>query len=118
MYAVICSGGKQQRVSEGERIQVELLGAEEGAEVTFDPVLLVDNDTVLAEPAALAGATVTGKVLGEVKGAKVTGFTYKPKTNNRRRYGHRQRYTSVEITSVKRGGARGSRSRAKSEQGS
>jgi large subunit ribosomal protein L21 len=118
MYAVIRSGGKQLRVAEGEQIQVELLGLDDGAEVFFEPVLLVDGETVLAEPGALSGVSVTGRVLGEVKGKKVTGFTYKPKTNNRRRYGHRQRYTSVEITSIERGRARAGRSKATPAQGS
>ena len=79
------------------------MGADEGAEVSFTPVMLVDGDTVLATPAQLAGASVKGRVLGEVKGPKIDGFTYKNKTNQRRRYGHRQRYTSVEITSIAKG---------------
>lgn len=103
MYAVIASGGKQAKVSEGQTVAVELLGADEGAEVSFTPVMLVDGDTVLATPAQLAGASVKGRVLGEVKGPKIDGFTYKNKTNQRRRYGHRQRYTSVEITSIAKG---------------
>ena len=103
MYAVIASGGKQAKVSEGQTVAVELLGADEGAEVSFTPVMLVDGDTVLATPAQLAGASVKGRVLGEVKGPKIDGFTYKNKTNQRRRYGHRQRYTSVEITSIVKG---------------
>ncbi len=103
MYAVIASGGKQAKVSEGQTVAVELLGADEGAEVSFTPVMLVDGDTVLATPTQLAGASVKGRVLGEVKGPKIDGFTYKSKTNQRRRYGHRQRYTSVEITSIVKG---------------
>jgi large subunit ribosomal protein L21 len=103
MYAVIASGGKQAKVSEGQTVAVELLGADEGAEVSFTPVMLVDGDTVLATPAQLAGASVKGRVLGEIKGPKIDGFTYKNKTNQRRRYGHRQRYTSVEITSIAKG---------------
>ncbi len=103
MYAVIASGGKQARVAEGQTVSVELLGADEGEEVSFTPVMLVDGDTVLATPTQLAGVRVTGRVVGEVKGPKIDGFTYKSKTNQRRRYGHRQRYTSVEITSIVKG---------------
>ncbi len=71
-----------------------------GAEVSFTPVLVVDGETVLAGPDALAGSSVSARVVGEEKGPKVTGFTYKPKTNNRRRWGHRQRYTAIEITAI------------------
>ncbi len=70
MYAVIATGGKQERVSEGQQVAVELLGAEEGAEVCFPPVLVVDGDTVLATPAQLSGASVTGRVLGEIQGSE------------------------------------------------
>ena len=59
MYAVIATGGKQEKVSEGQRIEVELLGAEEGSEVSFIPVLVVDGDSVLATPDQLAGASVS-----------------------------------------------------------
>jgi large subunit ribosomal protein L21 len=103
MYAVIKTGGKQQRVAEGQRLAVELLGADEGAEVSFTPVLLVDGSTVLAAPGELTGATVSARVVGEEKGPKIRGFTYKPKSNNRRRWGHRQHYTTIEITGISRG---------------
>jgi large subunit ribosomal protein L21 len=98
MYAVIASGGKQTRVAEGEQIHVELLDAEQGSDVSLTPVLVVDGDTVLATPSQLSGASVTGKVVGWALGPKIDGFTYK--TNQRRRYGHRQRYTVVEITKI------------------
>jgi large subunit ribosomal protein L21 len=103
MYAVIATGGKQERVAEGQRVDVELLGAEDGAEVKFTPVLLVDGDAVLATPAELAKAVVSGTVVGTSKGPKIDGFTYKPKTNQRRHYGHRQKYTTIEITGITRG---------------
>lgn len=103
MYAVIASGGKQTKVAEGQTIDVELLGAPAGAEVSFTPVLLVDGESVLATPTELAGVAVTGRVVGETKGPKIDGFTYKRRTNQRRRYGHRQRYTTVEITSIAKG---------------
>jgi large subunit ribosomal protein L21 len=103
MYAVIATGGKQERVAEGQQVQVELLGAEEGSEVSLTPVLFVDGDTVLATPADLAGVKVTARVVGQAKGPKIDGFTYKNKTNQRRRYGHRQKYSVIEITSIKKG---------------
>ena len=103
MYAVIATGGKQEKVAEGQRIEVELLGAEEGAEVSFTPVLVVDGDSVLATPDQLAGATVTGRVVGRAKGPKINGFTYKRRTNQRRHYGHRQKYDVVEITGIATG---------------
>ena len=102
MYAVIRTGGKQQKVSEGQRVDVERLGAAEGEQVSFAPVLLVDGEDVLAGADRLAGAQVAAVVVGESKGPKITGFTYKPKTNNRRRWGHRQRYTTIEITGITR----------------
>jgi large subunit ribosomal protein L21 len=99
MYAVIRTGGKQARVAEGDTIDVELLGLEEGAEVTFEPVLLVDGETVLAG-AAVSGATVAARVVGRAAGPKITGFTYKSKSRSRRRFGHRQHYDRIEITGI------------------
>jgi large subunit ribosomal protein L21 len=103
VYAVIKAGGKQERVAEGQRLRVELLGRPVGAEVRLDPVLLVDGDTVLATPGDLEGATVVAQVVGEELGPKINAMTYKNKTNQRRRWGHRQRYTTVEITSISPG---------------
>jgi len=103
MYAVIATGGKQERVEEGQRLNVELLGADDGSEVALRPVLVVDGDLVLATPAQLAGAMVTATVVGSAKGPKINGFTYKHRTNQRRRYGHRQSYSVIEITSITKG---------------
>jgi large subunit ribosomal protein L21 len=103
MYAVIATGGKQTRVAEGTRVDVERLGAAVGDDVTLRPVLLVDGDTVLATPAELKGASVSARVVAETKGPKVIGFTYKPKSRSRRRWGHRQKYDTIEITAISRG---------------
>ena len=100
MYAVIGAGATQQKVAEGQQIRVDLLDAEEGDEVTLPAKMVVDGDTVLATPAQLDGVTVTGRVIGLAKGPKINGFTYKRRTNQRRRFGHRQRYTVVEITKI------------------
>ena len=102
MYAVIKTGGKQERVEEGQTLAVELLGAAEGDEVSFDPILVVDGDTVLSRRHELRTTRVSARVLGETKGPKVRGFTYKPKTRARRNWGHRQRYTTIEITGISR----------------
>jgi large subunit ribosomal protein L21 len=104
VYAVIRTGGKQERVEEGQTLSVELLGASDGDEVTFDPILLVDGETVVTNRDELAAAKVAARVVGEVKGPKIKGFTYKPKTRGRRAWGHRQRYTTIEITGITREG--------------
>jgi large subunit ribosomal protein L21 len=97
MYAVIETGGKQYRVEEGDRVDVERLS---GDEVALRPVLLVDGDVVLATADQLEGASVRARVVGETKGPKITGFTYKNKSNQRRRWGHRQKYSTIEITGI------------------
>jgi len=99
MYAVIKTGGKQYRVEKGQRLDVELVGGDDD-KVELKPVLLVDGDTVLAGPKALGKAKVTAKVVGENKGPKITGFTYKNKTNQSKRWGHRQHLSTIEITGI------------------
>jgi len=103
MYAVIQTGGKQERVEQGQTLAVERLAASEGDEVTFAPILLVDGETVLAGPGPLSGARVGARVVGQTKGPKIRGFTYKPKSRSRRSWGHRQTYTTIEITDISRG---------------
>src|SRR5258708_3379112 len=104
MYAVIKTGGKQARVEQGQRLSVEKLGLAEGSDVSFAPVLVVDGESVLAGPAlARGGATVSARVLGEAKGPKIRGFTYKNKSRGRKQWGHRQHYTTIEITGISRG---------------
>ncbi|MFV0259591.1 MAG: 50S ribosomal protein L21 [Acidimicrobiales bacterium] len=102
MYAVVATGGKQYRVEQGQTLQVERIG-EVGADIELQPVLLVDDDQVMATPDQLAGVTVSARVLGESKGPKIDGFVYKSKSNNRRRFGHRQTYATIEITGISRG---------------
>jgi large subunit ribosomal protein L21 len=103
VYAVIRTGGKQERVEAGQTVAVELLGVADGEEVTFSPVLLVDGERVLATADQLGAARVSARVVGETKGPKIKGFTYKPKTRSRRAWGHRQRYTTIEITGISTG---------------
>jgi len=102
MYAVIKTGGKQYRVTEGEELQVEKLAVTEG-EVNLTPILIVDGDVVVSAPDALSKASVTANVIGAAKGPKVTGFTYKNKTNSSKRWGHRQQYATIQITGIKKG---------------
>jgi len=101
MYAVVATGGKQYRVTEGQRLDVELTG-EVGSEVDLPVIMVVDGDTVLATPDQLKGSLVRATVVGESKGPKVVGFTYKNKTNQRRRFGHRQKYSTLEISSIRK----------------
>ncbi len=103
MYAVIRTGGKQYRVAEGQRLDVERLPGGEG-DVSLEPVLVVDGEQVVAGP-DLSGATVSARVVGTAKGPKIRGFTYKHKSRNRRRWGHRQGYTTIEITGIATSGA-------------
>jgi large subunit ribosomal protein L21 len=102
MYAVVRTGGKQYRVTEGQRLDIERVSGE-GDEVALEPVLLVDGPDVLSSPEQLAGASVTARVVGESKGPKIDGFKYKSKKHYRRRWGHRQHYSIVEIVGISRG---------------
>jgi large subunit ribosomal protein L21 len=99
MYAVIRVGTSQERVTEGQVVRVDLRSEEVGADVQFEPVLLVDGDTVTAGP-ALKGAMVSARIIGEEKGPKIRAVTYKSKANQRKRWGHRQHYSTVEITKI------------------
>jgi large subunit ribosomal protein L21 len=102
MYAVIKTGGKQYRVEEGQRLDVERLG-QAGDEIALEPVLLVDDADVVSAPDALRQAKVTARVLDEVRGPKITGFTYKNKSNQRKRWGHRQNLSTIEIVGITKG---------------
>ncbi len=102
MYAVVATGGKQYKVEQGQVLEVERVGAI-GSDVDLRPVLVVDGSTVLSSPADLAAATVSAKILDEVKGPKINAFTYKNASNNRRRWGHRQTLARIEITSISKG---------------
>ena len=102
MYAIIKTGGKQYRVEKDDVVFVEKLNAQEGDEVTFDVLMLGDEEgeTKIGKP-CVVGASVTGKVVKQVKSAKILVYKYKAKKNERKRQGHRQPYTKVEITAIK-----------------
>lgn len=103
MYAIIRTGGKQAKVRPGDVIDVERL-KDAGEEVTFTPLLVVDEDgTTITDREALGTMTVRAKVLGESRGPKVEIFKYKSKTGYRRRQGHRQTYTTIEVTAIEGG---------------
>ena len=101
VYAVIQTGGKQYRVQQGDVIYVEKIDAQADETVTFDKVLLVgEGEAVKVGTPAVDGAKVEGKVLAQVKGQKIVVYKYKAKKNERKKQGHRQPYTKVEITEV------------------
>ncbi len=100
MYAVIETGGKQYKVEQGDVLYIEKLGVDADAEVTFDRVLALSGDFGFKAGKDCENATVSAKVLKNGKGKKVTVFTYKPKKNEKRKMGHRQPYTKVEITAI------------------
>ena len=101
MYAILKTGGKQYKVSEGDVIYVEKLGVEDGATVSFDEVLVVgEGDSITVGAPYVSGAVVTGTVEKTGKGKKLNILTYRPKKGSMVRKGHRQPYTKVEITAI------------------
>lgn len=100
MFAVITTGGKQYKVNEQDIIFVEKLDAEENTEVKFDVVALSTDVGFKAGTPTVAGATVTGKVLKNGKGKKIYVLKYKSKKNEKKKIGHRQPYTKVQITKI------------------
>lgn len=100
MYAIIECGGKQYKVQEGDRLQVELLKVEVGSMVTLDQVLLLGGDKTVIGTPVVAGAAVSCRVLGHDKEKKILVYHYKAKKNIRKRYGHRQPFTSLMVESI------------------
>jgi large subunit ribosomal protein L21 len=120
MYAIVKTGGKQYRVSEGQSLLVERLrGAAEGSSVELEPLLFVDGSDVV-DGEALASVTVAARVVGHERGPKLRVVKFKPKRGYKRRTGHRQELTRIEVTSVGRssgGSGRGSgRSKSRSRK--
>jgi large subunit ribosomal protein L21 len=101
MYAVISTGGKQYRVSEGQTIRVEKLPGEVGAPVSFDRVLLFsDGDMVKVGQPTLAGMSVTGRIVQQGKAKKVLVFKMKRRKGYRKKQGHRQHFTALRIDGI------------------
>jgi large subunit ribosomal protein L21 len=99
MYAIIATGGKQYRVSEGDTIYIEKLDASPDSEVSF-PVLMISGDEIRTGSPVIEGASVTGKVVRHGRGQKIIVYKFKAKKNYRRKQGHRQPFTQVEITAI------------------
>ena len=100
MYAIIATGGKQYRVSEGDVIYIEKIDAEVDSTVSFDVLLMENEGDVKVGTPVVEGVKVEGKVVGQGRGEKIIVFKYKAKKNYRRKQGHRQPYTKVEITKI------------------
>jgi large subunit ribosomal protein L21 len=100
VYAIVRSGGQQQKVAVGDVIEIDKVPAEVGNLVTLPVVLLVDGENVTSDAEALGQAAVTAEVLGATKGPKITILKFKNKTGYRKRQGHRQKYTQVKVTDI------------------
>lgn len=101
MYAIVKTGGQQYRVEENSIIDVNKLASDQGEEIVLDEVLLVGGDGgVKVGTPHVAGAKVMAKVVKQFKGPKIDAFTYKPKKNIQRRWGHRQQMTKLKITKI------------------
>lgn len=101
MYAIIKTGGKQYKVAQGDVVYIEKLDVEADSTVTFDEVVAVNNDKELVVGAPfVSGATVTAKAIKNGKGKKITVFTYRSKKDSKRKMGHRQPYTKVQIEAI------------------
>jgi large subunit ribosomal protein L21 len=105
MYAIVKTGGKQYRVERGQHLLVERLPDAEGASVALQPILYRSEDAVF-DKAGLEKVKVTAKVLGHERGEKLRVFKFKPKRGYKRRTGHRQELTRIEVTDISLGGAR------------
>ena len=117
MYAIIEACGKQYKVLEGDTVFFEKLDAEEGKKVTFDKVILLSDDKeVKVGNPYVKGVKVEGKVVSHGKGKKIVVFKMKAKKNERRKQGHRQPYTKVEITAIKLPAARTAKKEEKVEE--
>jgi large subunit ribosomal protein L21 len=100
VYAIVRSGGQQQKVAVGDVIEIDKVAHEVGDSVTLPVLMLVDGEKVTAGADALAKASVTAEVVGASKGPKITILKYKNKTGYRKRQGHRQKYTQVKVTGI------------------
>jgi large subunit ribosomal protein L21 len=115
MYAIVKTGGKQYRVEEGQTLVVERLPVDEGADVALQPLMLRGDEAVF-DKAGLDGAKVTAKVVAHVRGEKLRVFKFKPKRGYKRRNGHRQDLTKIEVTSIVAGKAKAKAKAAAKEE--
>ncbi len=105
MYAIVKTGGKQYRVERGQRLLIERLAVDEGADVKLEPILFRSDEAVF-DKAGLESVQVTAKVLAHVRGEKLRVFKFKPKRGYKRRTGHRQDLTQIEVTEISQGKAK------------
>jgi large subunit ribosomal protein L21 len=103
VYAIVRAGGRQEKVSVGDVLEIDRLTAEPGASVELPVLLLVDGESVTTDKSALAQATVTVEIVAATKGPKIDILKYKNKTGYRRRSGHRQKLTQVKVTGIETG---------------
>ena len=103
MYAIVRSGGQQQKVAVGDVIEIDRVATDVGESVMLPAVLLVDGETVTTDADSLAKVAVSAEVLGATKGPKITILKFKNKTGYRKRQGHRQKYTQVKVTDITAG---------------
>ena len=101
MYAIVRSGGQQQKVAVGDVLEIDKVDARPGESLLLPAVLLVDDGSVTTDAKKLAKVKVTAEILGDTKGPKIDIGKYKNKTGYRRRMGHRQQYTQVKVTDIK-----------------
>lgn len=100
VYAIVRSGGKQQKVAVGDVIEIDKIASSVGESVRLPAVLVVDGDSVTSDAATLAAVAVNAEVVGATKGPKITILKFKNKTGYRKRQGHRQHYTQVKVTEI------------------
>jgi large subunit ribosomal protein L21 len=105
MYAIVKTGGKQYRVERGQRLLIERLAVDEGADVKLEPILFRSDEAVF-DKTGLESVQVTAKVLAHVRGEKLRVFKFKPKRGYKRRTGHRQDLTQIEVTEISQGKAK------------
>ena len=117
-YAIVRVGGKQYRVEEGDSIVVDRMRADEGAKVDLEPLMYADGDKSVLDPSDLGKVKVRATVTGHERGQKIHGLKFKPKKGYKRRYGHRQDLTRLEIADIKVGAAKRSATKKKVSDGS
>ena len=109
MNAIVKTGGKQNKVADGDVVEVEKVTGQPGDAVVLPALLVVDGADVTSDAAELAGVSVTGEVVAHTKGPKLNIMRYKNKTGYKRRLGHRQRHTQVRVTAIETGAAAGAK---------
>jgi len=115
MYAIVKTGGKQYRVERGQRLLIERLPVEEGADVALEPILYRSEEAIF-DREGLAGVKVTARVLAHVRGEKLRVFKFKPKRGYKRRTGHRQELTQIEVTEITTGARKATAKAARAKQ--